>query len=297
MGKFQIKYAIPLVLMAAIFSAAQSGFAQIAGKYYNNSFVVLIRMGVAWACIVIWLVIFQRKPRLKTTFHTSQWKLHLLRLFTGTGAVYCLYLALRFVSLSIALTLSLSYPLFLPIITRIWLKIPIPKKIWWAIVCGFVGIFLVLNPTAASFDSRGLIALGSGIFAAIAILSTRLLHRTETTQKILLLFFTGAVVLSVIVYGFSLIGEPDSINPIEYPFLIYTGICGAFYQIFFTQSARFAPARFLSPFYYFAVIFSVLGDWLIWNIVPSTEVYIGMGLVILGAILMTLLFPKNEVIQ
>jgi drug/metabolite transporter (DMT)-like permease len=71
------------------------------------------------------------------------------------------------------------------------------------------------------------------------------------------------------------------------------GVLGLIFQLFFTLSTKYAPARLISPFYYSTVIFSVILDYLIWHVSIDTYKIIGIALVLLGVCLVVLLYPKE----
>jgi len=72
--------------------------------------------------------------------------------------------------------LNNTTPLFIPVITLLWLKIKIDEKIWWGILVGFVGIILILRPSAVGLIKEGdLYGLAAGIFLAIAYVALKIL--------------------------------------------------------------------------------------------------------------------------
>ena len=76
--------------------------------------------------------------------------------------------------------------------------------------------------------------------------------------------------------------------------VLIIGVCSYLYQFFLTAAGKYAPVRLTSSFLYFAVVISLFFDWFIWKMLPSTTSFIGMGLIVIGAVLLVLLYPKED---
>ncbi len=59
-----------------------------------------------------------------------------------------------------------------------------------------------------------------------------------------------------------------------------TGAAGALAIFMLTMAFRSAPASVIAPFEYTALIWGVLIDWLIWDTLPTSRVYLGGGIVV-----------------
>jgi len=60
-------------------------------------------------------------------------------------------------------------PFFIPFLLMLFLKEPINHRLWWRIVLGFVGIIIILNPTAMIFQWHALLPLISSIFTGLGL--------------------------------------------------------------------------------------------------------------------------------
>ncbi len=122
---------------------------------------------------------------------TSKLKLQLFRGAAGISAFACYATSISKIPLVNASLLNNTAPLFIPIVTLIWLKNKIDEKIWWGILTGFTGIIFILDPSTGDLLKRGdLYGLASGIFLAVSYVILGVLTKTENFISII--FYTGS---------------------------------------------------------------------------------------------------------
>lgn len=87
-------------------------------------------------------------------------------------------------------------PIFIPLLTVFWLKIPVHRHVWYAVILGFISIIIIIRPGSDLFTDPGnLIALVSGITLAIAYLLMKQLTTTDPGKRIIFYyFFIGTLV-------------------------------------------------------------------------------------------------------
>ena len=204
---------------------------------------------------------------------TNKLKLHIVRGVTGVLAFTCCVIAISKIPLVNASLLNNTTPLFIPIISLIFLRNKIDEMIWWGILTGFIGIIFILRPTADQLLKEGdLFGLSSGILLAIAYVALKILTKTESFVTILFYYSLIATVLSL----------PFAVNNwSDPPLLIW--ICGISTGIFFITylyllqyAYRFVEAVKLSPFNYSIVVFTGIFDWLFFSHVPDLFSIIGI---------------------
>ena len=109
-----------------------------------------------------------------------------------------------------ALTLLFISPLVVAVVAPIWLGESFDALRGLAVVCGFVGVLIVLRPTADSFSPSILWGLLSGVTYAFYIMITRKL--SASAPPLLTLFYTaigGVLVLTPIVLLSNVWKMPD----------------------------------------------------------------------------------------
>ncbi len=287
-------YAIPLVLLASLFTALMATIVKMGASEFTGAAMVFWRNLISLVVFLPWLVWGTPHLPLQKKLHTTQWKLHLVRGFTSFLSVYLYYVSLQYLDLTNSTVLFNTIPIFIPIIALIWHRIAIHHRLWWAIGLAFIGIILVLDPTAKIFNYASLLALLSGIVGAISLVSLRIGHYTEPSGRMLFYLFVVCIGCSGVATLFSVENSWEHLTWADFKYLIPIGIFGFLYQICMTIAAKFATIRFLSPFLYTAVVFTFIFDKILWHTAFSMTSIIGILCVIAGAFLMLLLYPKED---
>ena len=74
----------------------------------------------------------------------------ILRGFLGTLALVCIFYAIRNMPLSISTVIQYTYPIFISIFAGIFINEKINRNIIFALIIGWIGILVILNPSQLS---------------------------------------------------------------------------------------------------------------------------------------------------
>lgn len=280
-----------------------AAIASILGFLFLSLVGVFVKLEESSGATVEWVVFVQYLTSFTITIllasknkfrdlKTKKFRLHLIRGVTGILSFTCCVIAISKIPLVNASLLNNTTPLFIPVISFLWLKSAIDKKIWWAIFTGLIGIILILRPNPDELIKEGdLYGLAAGVFLAIAYVALKILTKTESFVTVLFYYSLISVVLSL----------PFAIrnwsNP---PLLIWlygvlTGICFVTYLLLLQFAYKHADAVKISPFNYSIVVFTGIFDWIIFNHVPELLTVLGIILVSAGGILALRLHEKDNV--
>jgi drug/metabolite transporter (DMT)-like permease len=289
----KLKYAVPLILLAGFFVACMATVVKEQSGHLNAESLVFWRNIIS---LIILLPLFPfSKPQgsFFTKIKTREWKLHLIRGLTSFLAVYLYFFSLKFIDLTSATLLFNTIPIFVPIVALLWQKIKIHHTLWWAIATSFIGIIFVLQPGARIFHFAAILALLSGIIAAISLVSLRLGHYSEPPARMLFYLFVICILASLGLTPFNWKSSWD-VHADDILFLLALGISGFLYQVCMTAATKFAPIRLISPFLYGSVFFTMLFDIVFWKTTFSLYSLIGFFLVVVGAFLTIALYPEDD---
>ena len=204
--------------------------------------------------------------------------LHLLRGVAGLAAMYCFYYAIMRLPLAEAMVLLLGAPLYIPLIGLLWLKEPVPARVWLGVALGFGGVLVMMRPGLAGISTPVALALLGGFFAAIVQVTIRRLSRTEPTLRIVFYFaFTGTLLSAL-----PLAWAWSTPSPRALVGLLAVAVCSTLGQVCLTQGLSMASVARLGIFSYFSVIFAAAFGWLLWQ-EPITHWQVAGSLLILLA--------------
>lgn len=203
--------------------------------------------------------------------------MHLLRALLMLIVLGCFVYAVRVLSLADAYAIFLAAPLIVTALSVPLLGERVEWRRWLAICVGLVGVITMLHPSASSLVSLGalaaLLAATAYAFSAIAL---RVITRSDTTASVVF----WMIGLMTIMAG--LLAAPGwlPIRRDDWPLIAGIGVFAAIGQHLLTEAFRNAPPSVVAPFEYTALLWGIMVDWAVWNVFPTTRVYVGGGIVI-----------------
>jgi drug/metabolite transporter (DMT)-like permease len=261
-------------ILSAIASAVMTVFIRFAFEV-PSAMVVFFRFLIALVLIIP--LCYQKS----VSFSMAQVPKHLTRALCGLAAMWVYISAVKRTNLIDAIALWNTAPLFLPFILLIWQRTLVSTKRFLTGLVGFAGVLFILRPSDLLSNSGNLLGLVNGLLSAISWVGIRQLSKTESTETILLYFFTISTALMVIPSFIE--WQPLSLT--NWLYIVGVGFFSCLNQYFLTKSYTHAPASKVSSLNYLTVIFGGLAGWWIFNEVPAFWDLFGVGLIILGGVL------------
>lgn len=275
-----------LMLASGLLFSTMGALVKYMSAHLPNEMVVFFRSAMGLLALLPW-VLHRGVGHLKTRKIGG----HLWRGLAGVAAMYCYFYAIAHLPLAEATLLNYSTPLFVPFIAAAWLGEKIPRKIWTAIITGFVGIVLILKPGLDLFTPVSLIGAASGLFAALAMVSIRRLTHTEPTLRIVFYFSAVCTAVSAV----PLLWRWQTPDPGLWVLLIGMGALASLAQLLLTRAYSHAPAAQVGPFTYSTVVFAAAIGWMFWGEIPDLLSFGGTALVCLAGI-MTIRFAGQRLL-
>ena len=218
--------------------------------------IVFIRNLIGLFILIPWLI---RKGI--SRLHTKHIGLHISRSMVGLTPMVCLFYSWAHLPLAQASLLKQTSPIFIPIFALFWLKESIGLKTIIAIVIGFLGVVLIINPGAAHLNAVIIIALIGAMLSGLAKVFIRKMSVTETPGRIVFYFALIGTIVSSIPAMLSWV----SLSWIQIGSLVGIAIFSTIAQLSLSKAYSHAPAGQLVPYTYTSVAFAALFGWLIWD--------------------------------
>ena len=190
-------------------------------------------------------------------FKIKNKKVMSLRSVAGLLGLSFWYLSVIHLEISKALALSQVMPIFICILSILFLKENVGIFRWTAILLGLSGAVIIINPDSNNWYNIGLLYIFLGtLFASIMFVALRRLGMTENPVATAFWYnLFGSIVFSV--YCISSL-TLNNISLEIWTMLIVIGVMASGQQIFMALSHTYASASSLAPIHYTTIPIGVL---------------------------------------
>lgn len=194
----------------------------------------------------------------------------------------CVVVALRHIPLTLFYILVFTSPILITVLAAIFLHERIEWRKALAIVAGFVGVVIAVNPFGSpSGDWIGYLACAVCVTCfSVNMVWSRVLTRTETPQS--LAVFSGLVMLAAGLAAMSIHAEPLTL-----PLLVALGAIGCFCasgSLCFFVALRHTSAANVSQYHYSQLLTGALIAYLVWHEVPTVSMILGGALIVASGV-------------
>jgi len=269
----RIGFGIGCAVVGLFGMALMDACAKFLGGGYAVSQIVLTRNGIGALAVLVFVLLSggglaalrPRRPALLA-----------LRTVVNVGAAYLFFTGLRYLPLADAFAIAFAAPLFITALSVPVLGEHVGLRRWGAVIFGFLGVLVVVQPGTESFRIEALLPLGAALSYAVAMLIGRMMTRDMSTAVIMFWPSLGAVVAMsfLMPLQWQTPALPDA------GLFIFMGLIGTGGMALITQGYRHAPAAVIAPFDYSVLVWGVIIGWIVWQDIPTANVWIGAGMLI-----------------
>jgi drug/metabolite transporter (DMT)-like permease len=269
----RIGFGIGCALVGLFGMALMDACAKFLGAGYAISQIVLARNGIGALAVLAFVLLSgsgfaclrPRRPLLLV-----------LRTLVNLGAAFLFFTGLRYLPLADAFAIAFAAPLFITALSVPVLGEQVGLRRWAAVIVGFIGVLVVVQPGTESFRVEALLPLGAALCYGLAMLIGRKMTRDMTTAAITFWPCLGlaAITLVMMPTQWQTPTLPDA------GLFVFMGIIGTGGMALITQGYRFAPAAVIAPFDYSVLLWGVLIGWAVWRDIPAPNVWAGAAILI-----------------
>jgi len=249
--------------------------------------VYLIRTLISFIIIVCYLKI-TNKPIIFSTHYPLLTIIRVILFFFGFR-----------MPLATATALFFASPFLMTIFAIFILKEKVGLRRWLAVIIGFVGVYVILNPDFNNFNYLSLTPVLCAFCYALSMIILKKTSEKDDVYSQMFHFYILAIVISIIFYfymgdgKFNNIDHPASqfifrkwFDNLEFslPYMIFIGVVGASAFLCLFTAYRIASPAVISPFEYSILVWASLNGWFFFDEIPNVRTIAGMILIVCGGI-------------
>tara|TARA_B100000941_G_C28451164_1_gene525133 strand:- start:57 stop:1007 length:951 start_codon:yes stop_codon:yes gene_type:complete len=263
---------------------------------YNDAALYELYFGRTLAAIILlvsYLVLSKKKINLKTHYPL----LTTIRVICFFFGFSFFYISLTYMTLATANALFFCCPFFVSILAIIFLNEKIGIRRWSAIITGFIGVYIVLDPDFSNFNYMKLAPIACAFCYAISMTITKITSDKDNVYTQMLHLYIGAIIISILFFIFTGKGQFNTFdNPTfqfifrewftnpsyAWPYIISMGLISVLAFYFILNAYSIASPSVVSLFEYSLIIWAILIGYILFDNIPSLRTLFG-ALIIISA--------------
>jgi drug/metabolite transporter (DMT)-like permease len=211
------------------------------------------------------------------SLRTQRFAAHAMRMAIGVVAMLLNFLMVTLLPLAEATAIGFSVPIFATLLAAVVLREPTGRWRWGAIVIGFIGVLVIIQPGSGHISTYGgLVALGAVISTACATIAIRHLGATEAVATTV--FWFGLTSLVPLGLAMPFVARPH--DPATFAAIAALSLAGGIAQLALTGALRLAPVSLVMPMDYSALLWASLLGLALFGQAPSHWTWLGAPIVI-----------------
>lgn len=267
-------YALGLRLLAIAALATMSAMIKLASMHgVQLAETLFFRQFFA---VPVVLAIVLAGPGL-ASLRTARIGRHVTRTLFGLVGMVANFGAVILLPLAEATTLQFTVPIFATILSTLLLREVAGLHRWSAVLIGFIGVLLVVQPGNGHFPLGGAaVGLSAAFMVALISIQIRELGKTESPTTTVFWFSVLSLPILAIAYPF-FARQHDAT---AWALLAGIGLTGGIGQMALTAALRWAPVSTVVPMDYSSLIWATLYGWLLFGVLPTASTWLGAPLII-----------------
>jgi drug/metabolite transporter (DMT)-like permease len=264
---------IGLMLLGIFVFALNDALGKWLVATYSVGQLLLVR---SMAALALLLPFLWRDGGRSFTAAPRPW-LQALRPAFATFEVACFYWALASMPLADVMTFYLAGPIYVTAASPFLLGENVGWCRWLAVIAGFIGVIIALNPTGHSLTPPALIAIAGSFSFSLLMLCTRLVRGTSdlvliTTQTV------GALVFGLVIAPFTWV----ALDLRDTVLLVLLGVTAMIAHVCINRSLQLAPASVVVPYQYTTILWAILLGYSVFGDIPRASMLAGAGVIIVA---------------
>ena len=282
---------IVFILIAMMVFSVQDGIMKHIYNFVSLYEIYLIRTVVSFVLILLFLIITKKPIVFKSQYPLLTFT-RVILFFFGFSSFY---VSLTVLPLGTATALFFVTPFLITIFAHFFLKEEIGIRRWTAVVVGFIGVYVTLNPDFSNFNYLSLLPILCALCYSLSMIIIKKTSDKDSVYTQTFTFYIGAIIISIIFYF--IIGD-GQYNVSDHPasqfifrewfvdfnsnilLMTATGVTATLAFLFLFTAYSIASPAVVSPFEYSILFWSPLVGWLYFDEIPSLNTVIGILIIV-----------------
>lgn len=224
-------------------------------------------------------------------FRARSPRLQCLRATAMLAATLTFFTSLSYLPQAEATAIIFISPLIMLAVAPWILKEPPRTSRWVAAGVGFIGVLLVIRPSAGLPLMGVITGLMTACLFATQHLTTRLVASDHPFTTLVWSGGLGTLALACTLPFILPAAWPTlaNLDPLVWLVMLSTGVTGGVGHLLQIQAYRFAPASLLAPFIYLQMTSAATLGWLIWSHFPDATTWVGIAIICASGIVNSLI--------
>ena len=273
------------MLLAALAFSTMGLFAKLGASHFSSLELVFYRSAFGVVCLG-GLATLRGWP-----LASPHWRLHLTRGGFGVVSLGLYFHCIGRIPLATAVTLNYTSPLFLALITTVFMAEPLHWPLVAAVTVSFLGVILLLEPTLGQeqwIDAT--LGLASGLLAAIAYANVKRLGASGEPSWRVVFHFT---LLSTVVSGIGMaVTGTHPVTAGNLWIVLGIGLTATLGQFAMTRAYHTGDTLVVGALSFTTVLFAALLGLAFWGETLQVGAWVGMALIVAGGLLSLRAMPS-----
>jgi len=283
------------ILLAMLAFSVQDSIMKYIFSFVSLYEVYLIRTLVSLTVILLFLKLTKKAIIFKTQYPLLTF-FRVVLFFFGFSFFY---ISLTVLPLGTATALFFVTPFLITIFAKFFLKEQIGPRRWLAVIIGFIGVYVILDPNFSNFNYMSLTPILCAFCYSLSMIIIKITSEKDSVYTQTFTFYIGAIIISILFY---FIISDGRYNTIDHPasqfifrewfsnlensilFMIATGFTASLAFVLTFSAYRVASPAVVSPYEYSILLWSSLSGWFFFNEIPDLKTIIGIVLIVCGGI-------------